>query len=851
MRREVATLCLAAFATALPAISHAPPQPIVALAPVEVVLDGRNELVGVVVDADGTAYVSDRGSGHVYRLAPDGTLTLAASNLDRPAGLAIDLEGRLLVAEERANRILRLEPGGAVTTLGSGIRTPRWIAVAPSGAVYVSAHRLVDPDGQDREEGREIVLVQPGVGLSVVAGGIRRLESLVLQEDALMAATMGLESGPEDVGALLRFPLLDNDALGPAQLWLGTGLIRPVGLADDVLGAVYVSSHLITDIPELARRAVGKLHPDRRLSGFAENLENPQDIALGPDGSLYVADGRSGRLLRFRAPAAPALEPVPPFATAPTVQLHGTAVPNARLDVVTDQAEILATTTADTSGNFAVSTPLRQNILNELFALATPHGGEGLTGAPAMVTVVHDDQAPAVTLQEPPAGAFLRRVVAARARATDAGTGASSLAIAFAGQVAGSATNPHPAQHLTTTVSIDTTAHQDGTHTVSASAEDAAGNRGFTSWTVIVDNTPPDTEITSGGEATAGGAVTFAFTAADNLTPVASLVFSWRIDGDAWSPFVAETTATVDVGPGPHVFEVRARDLAGNKDPTPATRPFTVGAGLQVTIVEPADGATVAEGSVLVRGTIVAGGQEVAVTVNGVPTALRGDAFAAMVRTEPGALLVSAHAATAAGAAAEHSVGVTVVASTTPLSDLRVSPASGVAPLGAAFSLAGVGGGVVELDADGDGLADFTGPALDGHVHTFTSPGVYVATATVTDDQGARSVWHAVVDVLDRAAADAFFRTRWTVFRDRLSSADIEGALAGVVGGRREKYRGPLQVLAPDLAAIAGGFSDMTVLSFGEHVVEGVVTRVRDGIAHLHFVYFMRDDDGIWKIVEM
>lgn len=850
MRREAATLSLALIATALPGTGHAPPQRIVALAPVEVVLDGRNELVGVVVDADGTVYVSDRGSGHVYRLAPDGALAVVASALDRPAGLALDAEGRLLVAEEKASRVLRVEPGGAVTTLGSGIRSPRWIAVAPSGAIYVSAHRLVNPDGDDPDEGREIVLLQPGIGLSVVAEGLRRLEGLVVQDDAVIAATMGLESGPEGAGALLRLSRLERDALGPAQLLLGTGLVRPVGLAGDVLNAVYVSSHLITDIPELARRAVGKVHADLRLSGFAESLEHPQGMALGPDGSLYVADGRSGRLLRFRAPPPPMLEPPPAYVTGPTVQLLGAASPAARVDVVTEHAAILATTVADGAGDFAVSAPLQPNASNEIFVLATPHGGDGLTGAPAAATVVHDDQPPAVTLQEPPAGAFLRGVVEVRALATDAGSGVTSLEIVLAGQTVASTTNPHPAQPLTAAVSIDTGAHPDGTHTLTASAEDLAGNRTATGWTVAVDNTPPDTEITGGGDAGAGGTVTFTFTAADNLTPLAGLAFSWRVDAGAWSPFVAATTATVEAATGPHLFEVRARDRAGNEDPTPATRSFTVGGGVPVTIVEPADGAMVAAGLVLVRGTVAGGAQEVAVTVNGVAAARHGDAFAAMIRAEPGPLVVSALAATAAGAHTEHAIDVTVVGANAPLAELRISPGSGVAPLPATFSLPGVAG-VVELDADGDGLVDFTGPALGGHVHTFTSPGVYVATATATNDQGARSTWQAVVEVLDRAAADALFRARWSDFRTRLAAADVEGALLGVVAGLREKYRAPLQLLAPDLAAIAGGFSDMTVLSFGEHVVEGVVTRVRDGVAHLHFVYFMRDDDGIWKIVEM
>jgi glucose/arabinose dehydrogenase len=172
-------------------------EPVNALAPSEIVLDGRQELVGVAVAADGTLYVSDRGAGVIYRIAPSGALSIAVAGLDRPAGLALDTAGRLLIAEEKAGRILRLEPRGALTVLATGIKRPRWLAVSPDDALYVSAHRLTAPDGTDETEGREILRLVPGGSLTVVASGVRRLEGLVRLNGALVAATKGLESEAE------------------------------------------------------------------------------------------------------------------------------------------------------------------------------------------------------------------------------------------------------------------------------------------------------------------------------------------------------------------------------------------------------------------------------------------------------------------------------------------------------------------------------------------------------------------------------------------------------------------------------------------------------------------------------
>ena len=86
----------------------------------------------------------------------------------------------------------------------------------------------------------------------------------------------------------------------------------------------------------------------------------------------------------------------------------------------------------------------------------------------------------------------------------------------------------------------------------------------------VVDTTPPDTTITSGpGGTTSATSATFAFTASETGS-----TFQCRVDAAAWSS--CATPSTVGVAAGTHTFDVRAIDVAGNVDATPATRSWTV-----------------------------------------------------------------------------------------------------------------------------------------------------------------------------------------------------------------------------------------------------------------------------------
>jgi hypothetical protein len=117
----------------------------------------------------------------------------------------------------------------------------------------------------------------------------------------------------------------------------------------------------------------------------------------------------------------------------------------------------------------------------------------------------------------------------------------------------------------------------EGPHTFSARARDAVGNLSAArDVRVTIDAGEPQTTITGGADGlTASASASFAFTAS---RPGAS--FECRLDGPgtaigAFAP-CGSPKSYAGLTDGMYTFRVRATDVAGNTDGTPATRAFTV-----------------------------------------------------------------------------------------------------------------------------------------------------------------------------------------------------------------------------------------------------------------------------------
>ena len=112
----------------------------------------------------------------------------------------------------------------------------------------------------------------------------------------------------------------------------------------------------------------------------------------------------------------------------------------------------------------------------------------------------------------------------------------------------------------------------EGSHTYTATATDKAGNTSPASaaLTITVDTVAPETTIDDGPSGTTDSTTAeFAFSSEANAT------FECSLDGD---PFGACSSPKGYSGlaVGEHTFEVRATDVAGNTDATPARRAWTV-----------------------------------------------------------------------------------------------------------------------------------------------------------------------------------------------------------------------------------------------------------------------------------
>jgi len=177
------------------------------------------------------------------------------------------------------------------------------------------------------------------------------------------------------------------------------------------------------------------------------------------------------------------------------------------------------------------------------------------------ITTCPDTTPPTVTLTAPADGATIRGTVTFTATAAD-DVGVGKVEYLVNGEVvAGKAVSPY---------TFDWSSGASGPVTITARALDAGRNAATSSVTVTVDNTPPDTTLTSTPPGVSPESATFQFAASE-----AGASFECGLDGAAYAACTTPKSYS-GLTPGAHSFAVRAIDAVGNADSTPASYSWTV-----------------------------------------------------------------------------------------------------------------------------------------------------------------------------------------------------------------------------------------------------------------------------------
>lgn len=308
---------------------------------------------GVAVGPDGSLFIADTNNSRIRRVAANGVITTVAGNgafgfsgdgglataaaIGVPTGIAIGPDGSIFIADQNNHRVRRVGPNGIITTVaGNGLAIccfngdggpatsaavyqPSSVAVGPDGSLYISngiTIRRVGPNGiittvagngfigniGDGGPATSAALSCGGIAIGLdgslflACGGFNRIRRVGL--NGIITTVVGIGG----------FPGFGGDG-GPAT---SAALNNPSGVTVGPNGSLFIADLGNSRIRRVGPNGIITTVAGNGVNGFSGNggpatgaaLKFPRGTAVGPDGSLYIADTDNSRIRRI-GPALP------------------------------------------------------------------------------------------------------------------------------------------------------------------------------------------------------------------------------------------------------------------------------------------------------------------------------------------------------------------------------------------------------------------------------------------------------------------------------------------------------------------------------------------------------------------
>jgi sugar lactone lactonase YvrE len=796
------TLALAATLVLSPSPFHAEnPSPshsigITALAPIDIIATGFRKPTGLVGTSGNTLVLSDSHTGVLYRLIP------TSGTLYRSEVIYAGLEKPWgLVIDHGGELIVAEEQRGRILRFNK-------IQDLFSAVPEVVAEDLLDPKWLE---------IDAQGNLYVSASGLARKQKLTPKEDVVLriAADDRISIVADGFKDLTGLALLDSNLYAAAKRWNRNGQEQD-SHENDEQGTIFklsLPTGIVSSIVEagfkkpigLTIDGLGALFISAKLGQEDQRGQQAQEDDDDDNGPLG-ADQSQGTILKATLKPDGSIQAIKSLASG-----------------LRDPAGLMF----DAAGNLYVAEQNRGRVVRF--------------------------NAPATPVLEPPPPTFTNRSsITLRGQAVP---GDVVTIVRDRNSIAQASVSTSGAF----TLDVPLTANAEQTLSLFATAANGGGLTSLPlAFALMQDQTTPDTIITAGPpETSISRDVSFSFVGSDNLTSPEALEFAWRLDAGPWSTFSAQRSMQLTVLPGSHRFEVKARDLAGNEDETPASQLFTTISGLDLIISEPTGGSSINADRLIMKGTVSGATGEVGVSVNGIPALLAGSQWVAEVPLVVGSNTITVIAIDAVGTQATRNITINVAEARPAPLILRAVPESGVAPLTVTWEVINqTGHKLVKFELDEAGTGSFGQPtgSFDRVRTTYSVPGLQHPHLRALDEQGTAYSATATINVLARDQVDTLLKGKWNGMKAALITNDTEGALGYFNTEQRSRFRTLFTALHSQISQIARDMQEIQLIYVQENRAKYRLRRTQSHGGQLvtatYYVYFVQDASGFWSIEE-
>ena len=275
---------------------------------------------------------------------------------------------------------------------------------------------------------------------------------------------------------------------------------------------------------------------------------------------------------------------------------------------------------------------------------------------------------------------------------------------------------------------------------------------------------------------------------------------------------------------------------------------------ITLVITAPLNNDTISRSDTLVKGTVTnSTGNETGVVVNGFIANVYGNEF--VVNHMPLAVGSNTITATATDTSGNTQTASVTVNSVSAGDYIKITPSeeSGLSPLEVTLTIdSSLDLKNAQLTYAGPGQVEYPFTSPGEYNLRMTTEGVYYFNEKVSDPNGKTYDDTVAVTVPSRTEIDNLLRAKWERMKAGLSNKDIDNGLDSFLESSREDYQEIFNLIIDSLPQIVSDMQDIQMIYLRNNVAKYRINRLQDinGSPQTitYYIYFVRDQDGLWKI---